>query len=203
MPDLPHALTVALTAQPLVTYGTITLFTFIEGPVVMVVSGFLLKLGALSLRPLLLSLALGDLIGDTLWYWVGYHVVERALRTHGSYMGLTPARLKRIEARFRKHSSWLLFTSKATLGFGTSALTLPMLMTAGVMRYPFRKYILLNMLGECVLLTIFLSIGYFFGASYQGVSRDFRDIFLVGASILLVVGAMMLVRLNRQKGQEL
>jgi membrane protein DedA with SNARE-associated domain len=117
-------------------------------------------------------------------------------------MGLTPEKLERLEATFMRHSSWLLFTSKATLGFGTSAGTVPMLMTAGAMKYPFRMYLFLNLLGEFVLLAIMLSIGYLFGTSYQTISADFKQAFLIGIGILVVLGAIMLARLNKQKGQE-
>jgi len=202
MSDISPVLTAALSASPIVTYSVIALLTIIEGPVVFVVSGFLLKLGAVSLLPLFVSLTIGDLIGDAVWYWIGRRVLKGTLVRHGSYMGLTPEKLERLEATFMRHSSWLLFTSKATLGFGTSAGTVPMLMTAGAMKYPFRMYLLLNLLGEFVLLAIMLSIGYLFGTSYQTISADFKQVFLIGIGVLVVLGAIMLARLNKQKGQE-
>jgi len=202
MSDISPVLTAALSASPLVTYSVIALLTIVEGPVVFVVSGFLLKLGAVSLLPLFVSLTIGDLIGDAVWYWIGRRVLKRTLLRHGSYMSLTQQKLESLEATFLRHSSWLLFASKATLGFGTSAGTIPMLMTAGAVKYPFRTYLLLNLLGECVLLAIMLSIGYLFGTSYQTISADLKEWFLIGIGVLVVLGAIMLARLNTQKGQE-
>jgi membrane protein DedA with SNARE-associated domain len=44
----------------------------IEGPILSIICGLLIRLGVLGIVPTYLLLMLGDLIGDTLWYWGGH-----------------------------------------------------------------------------------------------------------------------------------
>jgi membrane-associated protein len=201
MPELPHLLTVALNASPLVTYSIITFLALLEGPVLFVVCGFLLRLGALTLIPLVISLSIGDLVGDIFWYWIGRVTVQKTVRRKGKFMGITEKHLDDVEELFKKHSEWVLISSKATLGYGTSAGTLAVLMAAGVVKYPFVRFMVLNVIGEVFLLGIMLSIGYLFGTSYDSVSKDFKVVFLVGTVILIVVAAFFIGRAikNRKK----
>jgi membrane-associated protein len=201
MPEIPHLLATALTASPIVTYSTIALLALVEGPVLFVVSGFLLRLGALSLIPLIVSLSVGDLVGDAIWYWVGRVMVQNTVRRKGKFMGITEKHLAAAETVFKKHSEWVLVTSKATLGYGTSAGTLAVLMAAGVVKYPFVRFMVLNVIGELFLLGIMLSIGYLFGTSYAAVSKDFKIAFLVGAAVLLIVAAFFIGRALRNRAK--
>lgn len=189
--NLPPFLLQALTLAATVKYPLLFLGAIIEGPVLFVASGFFLHLGLVSLLPLFLALLAGDLVGDAAWYYIGYFFAEPMMRKHGKFFSLTPVAVEKAKALFSRHRGKILFISKATLGFGTSVGTLVVLMTAGVTRVPLAKYLLLNALGEIVLLTLLISAGYLFGSLYGSIADSFKIVSLMGSGavvLLLVFG---------------
>ena len=165
-------------------YALIFFGAIIEGPILTVASGFLLHLGVFNVLPLFLSLAAGDLAGDVIWYYVGYFLVEPMLKKNGHFLSVTPEVLEKTKELFHRYHARILLISKITMGFGMALVTL---MVAGISRVSFRTYMILNTLGEIVLLTLMLSIGYFFGQLYPYVAKDFRLAFVIGIIIITVI----------------
>jgi membrane protein DedA with SNARE-associated domain len=74
------------------------------------------------------------------------------------------------------------------MGFGFALVTL---ITAGIAKVPFKKYMILNVSGQLIWTAILLGIGYLFGNIYTTIDASFRNIALVGLiiiAILLVYG---------------
>lgn len=189
MDSLPSFLVHALELPPLLKYGVIVLISLFEGPLLFTVSGFLLRLGAEYFLPLFV--ALGNLLGDTLWYCFGYYYAGKMVRKRGSFFGITTDHLLTSERIFEKHQGWMLFMSKVTLGFGTSVGIPAMLTAAGMSKVSFKRYMALNLAGEIVLLVFFMSIGYVFGLSYQSVSKDMRILTLVSLAVVFACLALI------------
>jgi membrane-associated protein len=177
-PWLSNALAIAGAFKyPLLLVGVI-----VEGPILMVASGFLLRMGFFAPVPLFLTVVLGDLVGDAFWYALGRSVLEKFLRNHGHFLSVTPELFEKAKGLFHRHHERILFISKVSLGFGLSFSTL---MVAGAMRIPFRRYMLFNALGELVLVGVLLTTGYLFGHFYNQLARDLRIVTLVGGGIIL------------------
>ena len=157
--------------------------TIVEGPILMVASGFFLHTGVFSLVPLFLTFVAGDLVGDVGWYCVGRYFAEPILRRHGRFLNVTPERFERMKILFNRHHEKILLISKITLGFGMALVTL---IVAGATRVPFRVYMFLNLLGELILVAVLLFIGYFFGGLYGYIAEGFRLAFITGALALVV-----------------
>ncbi|HEY4499390.1 MAG TPA: DedA family protein [Candidatus Paceibacterota bacterium] len=156
-----------LSVAAIYTYPLITLATVLQGPVVMTASGFLLRLGYLSLIPTYIALMIGDLIGDIIWYTVGYHMGRPFVTRFGKYFSVTEKGVQTTEEIFHRHKTSILFISKITMGFGFALVTL---ITAGIARIPFRHYLLLNFLGQFVWTAVLLAFGYFFAHLIETVS---------------------------------
>lgn len=156
----------------------------VEGPFLMIASGFLLHKGALSLVPLFSALVLGDLLADAAWYYVGYFFLEPTLKRHGHFLSVTPEVLEKTKRLFNKFHTKILFLSKISIGFGMALATL---MLAGASHVPFKKYLILNFYGEIVLVAVLLTLGYFFGQVYSSIASGLQNIFLAGAIIFSVV----------------
>ena len=177
-PWLAHALAVAGTLKyPLLLVGVI-----VEGPILMVASGFLLRLGLFEPVPLFLTVVLGDLVGDIIWYYVGYYALDWFLRTRGHFLSVTPTVLAQMRKLYLRHHEKILFISKISLGFGMSLATLTV---AGASRIPFRRYMLFNALGELVLVSVLLTGGYVFGNLYDQLARDLKIVSLIGLALML------------------
>lgn len=178
----------ALDAVGYFKYLLIFIGGIIEGPILTVATGFLLRSGLFGLLPLFLALALGDLVGDAIWYWIGRYFAGPALEKHGRFLTLTPEMYEKIKTKFHRHHSLILFTSKLTMGFG---MALAMLMTAGAAKIPFRSYIFWNALGEIIYLAALLAIGYSLGHLYVAIEKGFKTFFVV-TSAAMVLGGLYL-----------
>jgi len=164
-------------------YLLVFVLTMVEGPMVMVASGILLRLDFFYFWPIYLSLMLGDFMSDLAWYWVGYYSGRRFVERFGKYFSLTPEVIEKVEVFFHRHQDKILFISKITMGFGFAMATL---LTAGIVRVPFKRYALFNFLGGFIWTGILLCLGYFFGNLYAVINNGFKAVFLIGLAVLMI-----------------
>lgn len=135
---------------------------------------------------------LGDLIGDTAWYWAGYHYGRKVIVKIGKWFKFTEDDIRNAEARFRKHDYKILFLSKVTNGLG---LAIPVLITAGVSKIHFGKFISTNAAGQLIWSGILLGIGYFFGSLYSAIPSVLGKISIVALVIVIsVIGYLFIKR---------
>lgn len=179
--ELPQIFTYALGFSTTFKYLLLFIGVIVEGPILMVVCGFFLRLGVLDLLPVFLVLFAGDLLADSFWYFVGARFGERFFEKHGGLFGLTTERFVRVKELFHRFHDGILFISKVTIGFG---MAIGILVVAGASRLPFRRFMFLNALGEVVLVSTLLAIGYMFGELYGTISEGFREVFAIGTFIL-------------------
>lgn len=158
----------------------------VEGPMVMVASGILLRLGFFYFWPIYLALMLGDFVADLGWYAVGFYGARKFADRWGKYLSLTPAAIRKLERLFKEHHDKILFISKITMGFGFALATL---ITAGMAKVPFKKYALYNFLGGFVWTAVLVSAGYFFGQLYTLLGKGFKVAFIIFLAVL-VSGAL-------------
>lgn len=168
----------------------------VEGPIVMLVCGFIMRLGAFDLVPLYLALVAGDFIGDIIWYYIGKHGARRFIERFGRFFSVTMADVERFEGFFKQHQTAILFVSKITLGFGFAG---AVLLAAGIVRVPLRKYLLLNLLGGFVWTAILLTIGYVFGNFFLTLNAGFRIASLLAAAALIVLALYGFARFMRRR----
>ncbi len=161
--------------------------TLIEGPFVMMVSGFLIKLGYLDFVPAYFLLMAGDLMGDALWYGIGYHWGEGFIRRFGKYVSITDAGVAALKRLFHRYQDWILLISKITMGFGFALGTL---MIAGLVKIPFRRYLLLNFFGQFVWTGFLVGVGFVLGNAYLQVDNVLGKLFVV---MLLIIAFLALV----------
>jgi membrane protein DedA with SNARE-associated domain len=182
-------------------YWIIFPITLIEGPVLMVLCGILWKLGYFSFAPLFFVLAVADLAADVIWYAAGRWGGHKFVRTYGKYLGLDEALILKVERRFLDHGGKILFLSKITMGLG---LAIAIIVAAGMMRVNFRKFLLINGLGQAFWTLTLLSVGYFFGNFYHQIDKGFRYASLAGFIILvyfILTGFKSYLRKRTEKNQ--
>lgn len=153
----------------------------IEGPVVMMISGFLVRLGFFDFWPIYLVLVAGDLTGDIVWYLVGRHGGRPLIEKYGHWLNIDLKNVERAELFFHKHQTKILFVSKLTTGFGFAIATL---IAAGAARVPFKKYITINFFGEFVWAGFLFAIGYFLGHLYTFIDKSLQWGFIAGIVII-------------------
>ncbi len=186
MPALPPFILYAIAAIGPFKYALVFFAAIVEGPIVMIASGFLLKLGYFSLVPIFITLVVGDVFADIGWYYIGYFFLEPFMQRRGHFLGVTPETLEKVKKLFRRYHTSILLISKMSLGLG---LALATLLTAGATRIPLLRYVMLNVLGEGVLVLVLMSLGYFFGHLYTQIASGLQ-LFLLGGGILFVLLAL-------------
>jgi membrane protein DedA with SNARE-associated domain len=148
----------------------------IEGPVLMVASGFIFRLGGFEFWPMYYALVFGDFVADIGWYFVGRFGGRPVIVRWGHLFGITPESVERIQVRFNKYHEKILIISKLTMGFGFALVTL---IVAGMLKVPFKRYAMLNLVGGFVWTGLLVLMGYFFGNIYSSITGSEKIVFAV------------------------
>lgn len=174
-----------------IVYFLIIILACAEGPMLSVLCGILIRAGLFDFWPVYLALMFGDLIGDVIWYQIGKHLGHRFIARFGKYFNITEEKVVKATEIFHKHKNRILLISKITNGFGLALVTL---VTAGMVRIPFRRYIALNAMGQLVWTGILLTAGYFFGNFYAQMEKFIGR---ANAVIIAVVAAVAIFYLYK------
>lgn len=154
------------------------------GPSVSLVSGFFVRLGHLEIVPTYIALMTGELIGDVLWYWIGYRWGESFLNRFGRFVSITEKHVRIAQSLFHRYHTSILFISKITMGFGFA---IAILFSAGLSRVPFRWYMTVNLFGQFIWSALLLGAGYALGQVYVNLSGILERIIIIAFSIIMVV----------------
>lgn len=177
----------------LLTYKYLILvpIAIVEGPIASVIAGFLVTLGFLNIFFVYVIIVLGDIIGDTALYYLGYGG-KTILNKYGSFLGITQERLEQAKRYFETKHQKAIILSKIIHGVGVAGLV-----TAGILRIPYRRYI-----KSCITVTIpqsaiLLLTGILFGHAYLQIGK-YLDYFAATISIVvLAVVAFLFYRYGK------
>lgn len=157
----------------ILTYKYAILFpvAIVEGPIVMIIGGFLASIGVLNVYVVYGIGVLGNLIGDTIYYSIGRLGRHRFIAKYGKYIGLTEERVLAVEEHYKHHLLKTILLSKI-VNAGIEVF----LVSAGLAKVNFKKFISLVFLIEIPKVAIIVAFGYFFGASYVAINGYFHNI---------------------------
>ncbi len=171
-------------SYPYLVYGLIIVLACAEGPILSMIFGILLKLGYFYLIPVYTALMVGDLLGDIVWYWIGRNFGHRFIQGYGKYFSISEERVEKVSALFHRYKDSILFVSKICNGFGFALVTL---MTAGMVKIPFRRYIIINLAGQFIWTGILLGIGFSFSNLFVAANNIFEKASVVAIFVVLIV----------------
>jgi membrane-associated protein len=164
-------------------------------------AGAFASLGDFNLALLLLIALSASVGGDNLGYWIGrlwgtkvLNWLERPHRHLRQRPLISPRIMERSRKEFAEHGGWAVFLSR----FLFSALGGVINLLAGADPYPYRRFLVLDALGEALGVGIPLTLGYIFGASWEAVG-DVLGAFsgLILALLLFVVLSIYFIRVIR------
>jgi membrane protein DedA with SNARE-associated domain len=197
MDNLFHNITLWIESSK---YVLLFLGTLIEGPIVMLTSGFFYGLGQFDFVPMYIALVLGDFTGDVIWYSIGRFGTRNTIFKYGHFLGITPLKLEKIEKLFNKYHQKILIISKLTMGFGFS---LVILITAGMFKVPFKKFAFINFIGGFIWTSILLLIGYSLVNIYIRIPNSIKIIFILFMVIVFIFGIKYLNKYLKEKEKEI
>jgi membrane protein DedA with SNARE-associated domain len=177
-------------------YISIIIIAIMEGPILSIILGALIHLGYFPLVPVYLTLMGGDLLGDVIWYMLGRFLGFRFITRFGKYFSLTEERITLVERFYHTYHRSILIISKLTTGFGFA---IPILFTAGLVKIPFRIYLIINTLGQVVWTALLVSIGYYFSELMLTFDDIFARLSIVSLLVVLIALFVGLSKYIKQK----
>jgi membrane protein DedA with SNARE-associated domain len=123
-------------------------------------------------------------IGDNIGFALGYYGGRPLLVRYQSIFRVRPSTLARGEKLFDRYGSVTVFFARFV--FGMRIVAGPM---AGVLRMPWRKFLIFNFLGASVWVSAISGAGYLFGQHWQRLQRDVKR-FDITVAIVVVLAAV-------------
>jgi membrane-associated protein len=149
------------------TYGILFAVIFIEtgfvimpflpGDSLLFAAGTFAALKALDIRWLLLGLSAAAVLGDTVNYWVGFHLGQRVFRNENSRI-FKKVYLERTHAFYEKHGGKTIIIARFVPIVRSFA---PLV--AGVGRMSYGRFLTFNVVGGVGWVLLLTGTGYFFG----------------------------------------
>ncbi len=167
----------------------------IEGPIITVISGFLIKLGFLNATITVPLLIVGDITGDLLHYYVGKYISRFGWAQNLGYLfGYKKKKEKTLEENFKKNTGRTILLSKISHGIGGI-----IQISAGVAKVDVKEFLTYSFIGTVPKALILLLLGYYIGSSYQKIDSIFDAVANVTITIFVLVILYILARTLTRK----
>ncbi len=161
-----------------------------EGPIFSLVVGFLISLGYFSFFPAYIVLIFGDLVPDTVYYYIGrYGHKKDLLAKYSKRSKLLAQSVPHLSRLWHEQGRKTMFWSKLAYGLST-----PFLISAGLVKLPVQKFWSYAIPVTLIQYALIMTIGYFLGNSYQSASHYISGLGIVVALIVVIAVVYFFVR---------
>src|SRR5215831_14670941 len=121
-------------------------------------------------------------VGDNLGFAIGFYGGRPLLERYRQLLHLRPLAIEQGERLFQRYGAVTIFFARFIAGLRIIAGPL-----AGVLRMPWRRFLLFNFLGATVWVTVVASVGYLFGRHWEQLSRVFRNANVVTLALAAIL----------------
>lgn len=133
-------------------------------------------------------------VGGSLGFAIGYHGGRPLLERYQSVFRIQAKTVEQGETLFARFGAITVFFARFV--FGMRVIASPL---AGVLRMPWRKFLVWNFLGATVWVTVVSTAGYLFGRHWRRLEHIIRRIDVLIA-IVIVVGLLWWWFRGRRRG---
>jgi len=161
-------LTSAQILQLILQYKYFIIFPIavVEGPIVTIICGFIASTGAMYFSVAFVVLILADLVGDFIYYAIGYWGGRRAVRHFGRFLKIEEEQVLKLSDGFANHGGKILVTGKLSHVVGG-----PILVTAGLVKYPIARFLWFSIIATLIKTFLLLGVGYYLGEAYDRMAK--------------------------------
>lgn len=163
------------------TYVLLSVLVAVEGPIATLLGAAAASAGLMRPWYVFFAAALGNITADSLWYSLGYMGRIEWLFHFGKRLGIRRDLLEHLKHNMEKHATKVLFLAKLTVSF-----VIPSLITAGLLRLPWRRWFPALIAAETIWTGSLVLIGYYTTEAIKRVERGVEYAALT-ASILFVI----------------
>jgi membrane protein DedA with SNARE-associated domain len=162
-----------------------------EVPIIL--AGVFSAQGQLATEWAFLACLFGALLGDSVMYAIGYHFGHGLLAEHPRYGKFVGAqREEYFEQAIQRHSFKVMLLARFMVGVRG-----PVYLAAGVVRMPYRRFLLYDLVCATLVVGTFFSLSHIYGREiYRLVRRAEWSLTLI---ILLVLGVVFLWWMRRRR----
>lgn len=136
----------------------------------------------------------GALMGDAVMYSIGYHFGHSLLAKHpklGKYIGAQNE--EKFEGALQRHGFKVMLMARFMVGVRG-----PVYLATGVLRMPFRRFVLWDLTCATMVVGLFFGLSYYFGEEITSVIRDAEKTFTL-VVLLVLLGALLWWMRSRRK----
>ena len=159
-------------------YLIIFLLMIFEGPIATAAAAFASSMGILNIYIIIILSLLGNLIPDTILFFIGRYSREKTLEKFIKYFGLTENRIKKFEAGFHKHFGKTMTFMKLVPPF-----PVPGLLFAGFSKVSIKKFFMVDITFNFISTLIAVFLGFYIGLA----SSKLFDYFDMGKYFLILI----------------
>ncbi len=166
-------------------YFIIFPITVLEGPIIIIVSGFLVYLKILNFYVAFAMLSVADIIGDSMYYLIGrYWRSSEKARKYAKYFGYSEKSEEFLEKHFEKHKGKTFLVAKISHGLGSTVQ-----IASGIAKVSYKKFLFFSIVGTLPKTFLLLIIGYYLGNYYEKIDGYLSTIvyFVVGATVFFII----------------
>jgi len=185
MPDISQIIT---DFGPWAIFGLILIESFgipVPGETALISAAILASQGKLPIVELLLAAWAGAVIGDNIGYAIGRFGGRRVVLRYGGRIGITDARLDRIEAFFQRHGALIVIVARFFVGLRQLNG-----IVAGIGRMPPARFMLYQAIGALLWVSLWGFGVYWFGEHFKHAVEQLGPF---GLYIMATVAGMALV----------
>ena len=173
---------------------------FIPSEAIMPLAGYLVFKGQLQLVPTILAGTIGTILGTVPWYWAGRLVneerLEHLLNNHGSWLGITPGKLRKSRQWFNRYGAMVVFWGRLVPIMRT-LVSIP----AGMELMPWRSFLVWTSLGSLIWNALLTIAGVKLGENWEQVHSLMRPLTALAAGALVAL-VLLVVFKNRSTAKD-
>ena len=171
----------------------------VPGETVLLFASFLAySAGGLHLPYVILIGIIACTVGDNLGYIIGHRGGRPLLERYQNTFRIRDATIHRGERLFAHHGSIAIFFARFI--FGMRIIAGPL---AGVLRMPWRQFVLYNFLGATVWVTVISLVGYFFGREWDTMVRVIGKVNIaIAIAVVLLLSLLWRYRGAREQNSK-
>ncbi len=159
----------------------------------MLFAGFNVSEGHQTLLGIIVFGVIGDMLGASIAYGIGYFGRRELLERHGSKLHVSPQRLDRAHRWFELHGAPVVFFSRL-IPFVRAVFPY----AAGVAEMPFARFFVLALAGSIVWMTALGVLGQAVGSDWQTWRRHLEIVDYVAVALVVLGLAYLVVRRMRR-----
>ncbi|MDR3519859.1 MAG: hypothetical protein P4L63_03175 [Candidatus Pacebacteria bacterium] len=162
-------------------YQAIFPVAVLEGPIISIVSGFLVSRGDLKLFPALMVVFFGDVISDAVFHSIGRG--GRYMINYLKFSRISEDQLKRIENQFASSPWKTMILAKVSYGLGTI-----FMIATGAVRMSWNKFLEYVLSLNFIRSAILIAIGFYFGKVALHLGPTYLQYYVIAVIVIIPIG---------------